>query len=315
MKTWLIVAMVVIGSACLVNAQTVATPCGDVAMFPADNPWNQDISKLPVHPKSAQYLAKMNPSKGIKPDFGTFWEGRPMGMSYVVVGAGQKKITIESFAWPDECDAGPYPIPDDAPIEGGPTASDDSDRHVLVIDCQEKKLYELYHAFRTATGWKAGSGAIFDLTNNAMRPAGWTSADAAGLPIFPGLVRYDEVMEKGEIKHALRFTVRKTQRAYIHPARHYASRSTDGDLPPMGLRVRLRGDYDISGFPKEAQVILAALKTYGMILADNGSDWFISGIHDPRWGDDATHAIRRVHGSDFEVVDTGPVITNPADDR
>ena len=227
----------------------------------------------------------------------------------MLVPGNQPKLRVQ-FQYPDESDAGPYPIPRDPPIEGGPKAPLDSDRHILMIDYHNKKLYELFNAVPTKDGWRAGSGAIFDLTSNQLRPAGWTSADAAGLPIFPGLVRYDEVMEKGEIRHALRFTVRRTQRGYIGPARHWASRSRDRNLPPMGLRVRLRADYDTSRFPKSARVILECLKKYGMLLADNGGNWFITGAPDPRWNDDDLHTIKRVKGSDLEAVDTGPLVTD-----
>jgi hypothetical protein len=284
------------------------TKFGDLAIFPPDNPWNQDIAKLPVHPKSADYIKSIGLDKPLHPDFGTVWQGAPSGIPFVVVPGDQPKVPIE-FEYKDESDPGPYPIPRDAPIEGGPNASKDSDRHVLVLDYHNNKLYELFHAFPTDRGWRAGSGAIFDLTSNRLRPAGWTSADAAGLPIFPGLVRYDEVVEQGEIRHALRFTCRRTQRGYIAPATHWASTSRDRNLPPMGLRVRLKADYDISGFPKNVQVILTALKKYGMLVADNGGDWFISGAPNLKWNDDELRAIKRVKGSAFEAVETGPLVS------
>jgi hypothetical protein len=281
------------------------SPHGDVQIFPADNPWNQDVSKLPVHRLSQQYMESIGLNKPLHPDFGAEWEGAPNGIPFITVPGDQKKVSVE-FEYDDESDPGPYPIPSDPPIEGGPKAPPDSDRHLLVIDAKNKKLYELYQLNSVGNGrWKAGSGAIFDLTSNKLRPAGWTSADAAGLPIFPGLVRYDEIVEQGELRHALRFTARKTQRAYIAPARHFASKSKNPDLPPMGLRVRLKADYDISGFPKPAQVILQGLKTYGMLLADNGSDWFISGAPDSRWDDDALATLKRVKGNAFEAVETG----------
>jgi hypothetical protein len=209
-----------------------------------------------------------------------------------------------SFGYADESDPGPYPIPGDAPIEGG--ASGSGDRHVLVLDRDNRRLYELFDAHPGSGAWTAGSGAAFDLTSNALRPAGWTSADAAGLPIFPGLVRYDEVAA-GEIRHALRFTVRRTRRAYVYPARHWASSSTNDSLPPMGMRVRLKASFDASGYPVQARVILQALKTYGMIVADNGSDWFISGSSDPRWGDDQLNSLKQLRGRDFEVVRMGAI--------
>ena len=271
-------------------------------LFPADNPWNEDVSALPVQRNSAAYLATIGLTTGLHPDFGTVWDGAPIGIPYVVVRGTQPKVPI-TFYYADESDPGPYPIPLDAPVEGGP--SSDGDRHVLTLDVDNHVLYEVYDAhYDAATGsWTAGSGAIWHLDSNALRPDGWTSADAAGLPILPGLVRYDEV-QAGEITHALRFTVARTQRAYVYPATHYASSSTDPSLPPMGLRVRLKADYDVSGFPAEVQVVLRALKKYGMIVADNGSSWYVSGAPDPRWNDDALHAISRVKGSDFEVVET-----------
>lgn len=275
-------------------------------VFPPDNPWNTDVSQYPVHLNSDAFIASIGLDTPLHEDFGTFWQGQPSGIPFVVVREGQPMVPV-SFEYADESDPGPYPVPDDAPIEGGPDS--EGDRHVLVVDVANCKLYELFRAFKSEEGWRAGSGAVFDLTSNKLRPLGWTSADAAGLPIFPGLVRYDEVVEKGEIAHALRFTARRTQRGYVLPATHFASRNSDPNLPPMGLRVRLKADYDISGFPREAQVILRALKKYGMILADNGGDWFISGAPDPRWNDEALRAIRKVKGRDLEAVDTGPIHT------
>ena len=279
---------------------------GDVEIFPADNPWNTRVDDLPVHPKSRQWINAIGAGTKLHPDLGTVWQGAPNGIPYVVVKSDQKKVPV-SFRYADESDAGPYPIPPNPPIEGGPNADPDSDRHIIMIDPKAKKLYELFQVLPNRRGgWRAGSGAIFDLSTNRTRPDGWTSADAAGLPIFPGLVRYEEV-RSGEIRHALRFTVEKTQRGYIYPARHFASRSSDRSLPPMGLRVRLRKDYDISRFPRSAQVILTALKRYGMLLADNGGDWFISGAPDKRWVDDELATLKRVKGRDLECVLTGPV--------
>lgn len=282
------------------------TPFGELEIFPAANPWNQDISRLPVHPLSKTYLAAIGLDKPLHPDFGTVWNGAPSGIPFIVVPPGQKRVAVE-FEYADESDPGPYPIPDDAPIEGGPRGR--GDRHVLVVDYEQKKLYELFNATPLGGRWKASSGAVFDLTSNALRPAGWTSADAAGLPVFAGLARYDEVVERGEIRHALRFTVKTTQRGYLAPATHFASRSTDRSLPPMGLRVRLRGDFDESKFPASAQVILRGLKKYGMFLADNGGDWFVSGAPHPGWNDDELHTLKRVRGADFEAVATGELIT------
>jgi hypothetical protein len=275
--------------------------------FPADNPWNTDVSGARVDPRSATLIASCG-TANLHPDFGTVWQGAPNGIPYVVVGGNQARVPV-TFAYADESDPGPYPIPADAPIEGGPSGT--GDRHVLVLDRDAWKLYELFDARPQDGGrrWTAGSGAVFDLSSNALRPAGWTSADAAGLPILPGLVRYDEVVERGEIRHALRFTCPRTRRAYLSPARHYASSSTDPNLPPMGMRVRLRASYDVSGFPAEVRVILNAMKRYGMLLADNGSAWYVSGAPDPRWSDERLAAIRQVPGSAFEVVEMGAVVT------
>ena len=273
--------------------------------FPADNPWNQDVSNEPVDPNSTTLINSCG-IRNLHPDFGTTFNGAPNGIPYVVVSGSQPRVNV-SFDYADESDPGPYPIPNGAPIEGGQNGT--GDRHILIVDRDNWKLYELFDAHPVSGGWRAGSGAIFDLNANALRPAGWTSADAAGLPIFPGLVRYDEVVEQKEIRHALRFTCPTTRRAYVHPARHFASSRTDANLPPMGMRVRLRADFDVSTFPPEVQVILNALKRYGMLLADNGSGWFISGAPDPRWNDDNLAAIKRVSSQNFEVVRMGQVIT------
>jgi hypothetical protein len=275
--------------------------------FPADNPWNQDISGDPVDPNSAALIAACG-LRNLHPDFGTTYNGAPNGIPYVVVSGTQGRVPV-TFDYDDESDAGPYPVPANAPIEGG--ANGTGDRHILVIDRDNWMLYELFAAYPVNGGqsWRAGSGAIFDLKTNALRPAGWTSADAAGLPVFPGLVRYDEVVGEGEIRHALRFTCPTTRRAYVYPARHYASTRTEANLPPMGMRVRLRADFDVSTYPAEVQVILYAMKKYGMLLADNGSGWFVSGAPDPRWNDDHLAALKRVSSSNFEVVRMGTIVT------
>lgn len=277
-------------------------------VFPADNPWNTRVDRQPVDPNSETLIASIGADRSLRPDFGASWEGRPFGIPYVVVPGSQPKVKV-SFEYPDESDPGPYPIPPSPPIEGGANAPEHSDRHVLIVDRDNWILYELFHVLPRGKGWRAGSGAIFDLKSNRQRPAGWTSADAAGLPIFPGLARYDEVVQRGVVNHALRFTCRRTRRAYVAPARHFASRSTDPSLPPMGMRVRLRAGFDLTRFPPQARAILQGLKTYGMILADNGSDWFISGAPDPRWSDDELSGIRRVRGRDLEVVKLGPLVT------
>ena len=282
------------------------TRLGDVEIFTANNDWNRDISDLPLHRMSSTWARSIGLSDHLHPDFGPMWRGSPVGIPYVVVDADQPKVKVR-FEYDDESDPGPYPIPKGAPIEGGQAAPHDSDRHIIMIDPKKKLLYELFQAIPDPVfGWRAGSGAIFDLSSDKLRPDGWTSSDAAGLPVFPGLVRYDEVAD-GEIRHAIRFTVERTQRAYIHPARHFASRHTNPTLPPMGLRVRLRADYDISNFPRSAKVVLTALKKYGMLLADNGSNWFISGVPDPRWNNDELATLKRVKGRDFECVYTGPL--------
>ena len=222
-----------------------------------------------------------------------------------MVSGAQPRVPVK-FEYADESDHAPYPIPANPPIEGGKESN--GDRHILMIDRDNWKLYELFSVRWKENRWTAGSGAIFDLKGNTLRPAGWTSADAAGLPIFPGLVRADEVFESKEISHALRFTCKKTQRAYVSPARHFASRSNDANLPPMGMRVRLKADYDISKFSPPMQVILRALKKYGMILADNGSDWFVSGSSSPLWNDDDLNTLKRIKGRDFEVVQMGHLV-------
>jgi hypothetical protein len=267
---------------------------GGCPMFPADNAWNTDISQAaPLDDYTDTFPAAMT----LWPDFGGAGE---YGIPYRTVPAGQAGVPV-SFDEPDESEPGPYPIPLDAPVENG------GDRHVLVVREGECKLYELYAAEREGAGWHAYSGAVFDLRSNALRPDGWTSADAAGLPIFPGLVRYDEVAS-GHIDHALRFTVSQSQRAYIHPATHAASSSTDPNRPPMGLRLRLRASFDVSGYTGESRVVLDALKRYGMIVADNGSNWFVSGAADTRWNDDDLNQLKTIPGSAFEVVNTGEPI-------
>ena len=274
---------------------------GGCPVFPADNAWNTDVSQAPVHANSANYIANILANGGdfLHADFGG---GGAYGIPYVTVAGTQPAVPINFVDWPEESDPGPYPIPLQAPIEGG------SDAHVLTIDRGHCVLYELYNASRAGNGWAASNGARWDLTSNALRPIGWTSADAAGLPIFAGLARYDEVAS-GHIDHALRVTVNATQKGFVLPATHYASSSTDPNRPPMGLRLRLSANYDISGFHGESRVILEALKKYGLIVADNGSNWFITGASDSRWNDTDLNQLKTVPGSAFEVVDTGPVRT------
>jgi hypothetical protein len=278
-------------------------------VFPSDNAWNRDISNDPVDPNSDNLIAGMGLTTSLHPDFGTVWDGAPNGIPYIVVAGNQTPVAINFTAFGSQSDPGPYPVPPGAPIEGGPGGT--GDRHVLVIDRDNWKLYEMYRAFPINNGasWNADSGAVFDLNSNALRPAGWTSADAAGLPIFPGLVRYDEVFEQQEIKHAIRFTASITRRAYVAPATHWASSNTSVDRPPMGMRVRLKASVDISGFSPAMQVILRALKKYGLMLADNGSNWFISGAPDPRWNDNELNTLKNIKGSQFEVVKMTNVVT------
>ena len=274
-------------------------------LLPADNPWNTPVDTLPLDANSADFIAHMSPATGLHPDFGTVWDGARIGIPYVTVPGTQPKVAIHFTDYGDESDPGPYPVPPDAPVEGAGGPYADGDRHVLVLDADDQKLYELYHAYKQADGsWNASSGAVFDLTSNALRPDGWTSADAAGLPILPGLVRYDEIVGEGVLDHALRFTVADTQRAYRYPATHFASDSTDPDLPPMGLRVRLRADFDVGGYPAVVQTILKGLKKYGMMVADNGADWYVGGAPDARWDDDVLRTLNGVTGDDFEVVDS-----------
>jgi hypothetical protein len=273
-------------------------------VFPANNPLNEEIANAPVNPNSANYVASIGLTAHLHPDFGT---NPTYGIPYTVVGGEQPKVPIRFTEFGEESDPGPYPVPPNAPVEG---VRGNGDRHVLVAQEGSCTLYELYHAHKLhkkGAGWKAGSGAVFNLQSNALRPEGWTSADAAGLPIFPLLVRYPEVAG-GQIEHALRVTVPETQRGYIHPATHFASSSSDPNLPPMGLRLRLKASYSLAGYSGEALVVLQALKRYGLIVADNGSPWFITGAPDPRWNEDDLQQIKRVPGSEFEAVESGPII-------
>ncbi len=273
-------------------------------VFPPDNPWNVDISKLPVNANSANYVASIGTGLPLHPDFGTVYGGEPWGIPFDVVPGTQPKVAITFALYPTESDPGPYPYPPECPIEGGSQLSNTGDRHALVIDKDHHLLYELDNAFLNSDGsWTADGGAMFNLTSNALRPAGWTSADAAGLPIFAGLARYDEVAA-GAIRHAIRFAVTNSQKAYIYPARHDASSSTSTNLPPMGLRFRLKASYDTSGLTPQALIVATALKRYGMMVADNGGNWFIGGAPDPGWNDTDINNLKSIHGSDFEVVDT-----------
>jgi hypothetical protein len=270
-------------------------------MTPADSFWHADVSALPVHSQSATWVSSIGTTAGLKADFGAGqWNGGPIGIPYTTVPGTQPRVPV-SFGYADESDSGPYPIPPNAPIEGGSAST--GDRHVLVVDRDACRLWELYAAYPQNGGasWTAGSGATWDLSSNAMRPLGWTSSDAAGLPILPGLARFDEV-SAGEIDHVIRFTAPRTANAYVWPASHKAATGGASD-PPMGAWFRLKASYDISRFSVANQVILRALKKHGMVLADNGSPWFLSGAPDPGWSDTDLQALRTVPGSAFEAVD------------
>ncbi len=278
-------------------------------LFPADSIWHTDVSAAPVHPQSAAWIATGGASTGWHADFGSgLWDGGPIGIPYTTVSSAQHKVPM-SFDYDDESDPGPYPFPPNAKIEGGAQSS--GDRHVLVVDRDACRLYETWSSYPQGDGsWQAGSGAVWDLRSHALRPAGWTSADAAGLPILPGLVRYDEVAA-GHIDHAIRFTLPRTARSYVWPARHQAGESTDPALPPMGARFRLKAGVDIAGFPPRVQTILRAAKTYGLVLADNGSAWYLSGVPDERWDNDELHAMDVLRGADLEAVDVSGLMVHP----
>lgn len=306
-----LVGGVVASASLAVGALAWAAPvpgAQECPLFPADSYWYAPVDDLPVHPRSQEYVDAIGPERTVHADFGSgLYEGRPIGIPYTTVGADQAPAELR-FTYADESEPGPYPLPPDAPIEDGPDA--DGDRHVLVVDRDACVLYEVFAAYPQPDGtWDAGSGAVWDLRSNALRPAGWTSADAAGLPILPGLVRYDEV-DAGLIEHAIRVTVPRTSNAEIWPARHHAGDDDDA-LPPMGLRLRLRADFEVSGFPEADQVILRALQTYGAIVADNGSPWFLSGVPDERWDNDVLSLLGDVPGSAFEAVDTAGMVVDP----
>jgi hypothetical protein len=277
-------------------------------VLPADSIWNTPVDQLPVSASSSTWVTTIGATKTIHADFGSgLYDGGPIGIPYTTAPGTQTKYPA-TFTYADESDPGPYAIALNAPIEGGSQST--GDRHALSIDYDNCILYELYAAYPQANSWIAGSGAIFNLFSNALRPSGWTSTDAAGLPVFPGLVRYDEIAA-GEIRHAIRFTVPDTQRAFVWPARHYASNQTGTQYPPMGARFRLRAGFNISGFSAANQVILVALKKYGMMLADNGSAWYVSGAPDSRWDNDDLHNLGLLHGSDFEAVDVAGLMIDP----
>lgn len=296
-----------LASASLLPARSPALPLPGAPrcpVFPADSPWNQRVDRLPVARDSATMVRLIGLGANVHADFGSgTWDGGPIGIPFAVVGRRTRRSPV-SFTYASESDRVGYPIPRGVPIEGGPRS--DGDRHVLLVDRDACRLYELYAAYPPRRGsrrWRAGSGAVWSLRSNRLRPAGWTSADAAGLPIFPGLARYDEV-RRGVIDHALRFTAPRTRRAYVYPARHLASSDGDPSLPPMGLRVRLKRSVNVSRLPRQARIVARALQRYGMILADNGSPWYVSGAPDRGWRNDDLHSLGRLRGRDFEVVDT-----------
>lgn len=281
-------------------------------LLPADDIWNTRVDDLPVHARSADWIQSIGAGTALHADFGAgLWNGGPIGIPFVVVPGTQPRVPVR-FQYADESDPGPYPIPPDAPIEGGPGST--GDRHILVLDRDDCRLYETWSTYPEGAGWRAGSGAAFDVDRSDLRPDTWTSADAAGLPILPGLVRFDEVAS-GAIRHAIRFTAERTQRAYVWPARHFASSIRDPAVPPMGARLRLKAGVDLARFSPAARIILQGFKDYGLILADNGSNWFISGVPDERWDNDVLRELKRVRGADFEVVDASGLMIHPDSGR
>ncbi len=306
----------IMSSAALLATIAVSAPpaaradIGGCPIYPPNNVWNARVDNLPAHPQSDAYIAALGATNGLHPDFGSgSWDGYPIGMAYATVYSPTPSIPVNYTDYGSESDPGPFPIPLDTPIEGGRWLTNTGDRHVLVVNTFDCKLYELWRGFAYSDHWDAGSGAVFDLTRNApLRPDGWTSADAAGLPILPGLARYDEAAY-GVITHALRFTTDCTA-GKTWPARHAATYGSCTDPPPLGLRVRLKASFVINpAWSPQTKVILTALKQYGLILADNGSRWYVSGAHDPGWDDDAlVTQLAQVKGTNFEVVDSAPLM-------
>jgi hypothetical protein len=301
-RYWAVTAVLATMSLTGSSAQALRLPAArHCPVFPANNSWNQRVDKLPVATDSARLIASIGLDASVHADFGSGkWDGGPIGIPFDVVSRRTPRSRVR-FDYADESDRVRYPIPRQVHIEGGANAT--GDRHAILVDKSACRLYELYDLRHTSRGWTAGSGAVWNLRSNHLRRAGWTSADAAGLPIFPGLARWDEA-SRGVIDHALRFTAPETRRAYVYPARHYASSSSDSSLPPMGLRVRLKASVNVALFPKQARVVLRALQRYGMILADNGSPWYVSGAPNSHWSNDQLHSLGRLTGADFEVVDT-----------
>jgi hypothetical protein len=297
---WLILPLLAVAALGTIPAEGAAPPTTTCQVFPADNIWNTDISTMPVHARSAQWLASSSAaSTHLHPDFGA----PPWGMPYNVVDNSHPTYSI-TFTYASESDPGPYPVGADTIIEGG------SDRHALIVNRDTCTLYELFTLSGSGSSWSAGSGAVFPLGSNALRPLGWTSADAAGLPIFPGLVRWDEV-QAGAINHAIRFTVMQSDRSFLWPARHQAGSAANPALPPMGARFRLKGTYDISHFSVQTRVILLAMQHYGLILADNGSNWFFGGTQDAAWPDSLISELKTVPAAQFEAVDESSLMQDP----
>jgi Dockerin type I domain len=295
-------AGIVLAGSAWAQGPTIAT----CPVLPTNNIWNMPVDQLPVSVNSATYVNTIGAASPLHPDFGTVYNGAPNGIPFITVPGTQTKYPA-TFLYYDESDPGPYAVPLDAPIEGGSQAS--GDRHAISIDTTNCILYEIAVAYPQAASWQGAAGAIFDLNSNALRPQFWTSTDAAGLPVFAGLIRYDEVLA-GAITHAVRFTVAQSQHAYVWPARHYASSLTGSQYPPMGVRFRLRASFDVSSYSATNQIILNALKKYGMMLADNGANWYISGAPDSRWNDDDLHNLVKIMGSNFEAVDVSPIMIN-----
>jgi hypothetical protein len=291
------------------SAAVRAIPGTTCTAFPADNVWHADIRRLPVHTRSGQWLSHMSPTRRLHPDFGPSYGAQPVpyGIPITVVAGTHAKVGVR-FDYASESDRGPYPLGSDTKIEGGSTA--DGDRHAVIVDKSTCRLYETYATRKSGTTWYAGSGAIWSLGSNALRPRGWTSADAAGLPILPGLLRYDEVAA-GSVDHAIRFTTNVTDRRYVWPARHQAGSVTDPSYPPMGARFRLKAGYSLAGLRPDTQTVLRAMKTYGLILADNGSPWYFQGTSDTRWPAALLDQLKRIPASAFEAVDESRLMVSP----
>ena len=299
----LLVALSPAGTAAGAGVQHL--PGTSCTTFPADNYWHADVSKLPVHPRSKAWIAHMSPDRDLHPDFGPSYGAQPVpyGIPYTVVGHGHRRVHV-SFRYADESDHVRYPLGSDSRIEGGADAT--GDRHVLLVDKGTCRLYELFDVHQTAAGWRAGSGATWSLDSNTLRPAGWTSADAAGLPILPGLLRLDEV-QAGRVDHAIRFTTDVTDRRYIWPARHQAGSVDDHRYPPMGARFRLRSGFDLSGYRADSRVVLRAMKRYGLVLADNGSPWYFQGTSEKGWPHGLLDELKTIPARAFVAVDTRPL--------